>query len=150
MKRFFVVLLSVAILLGAFTGCIGGQASYEFDTENMHFVQFETPADDAPVARIETSIGTIQLVLFPEEAPKACENFIGLVEKGFYNTTEFFNIEQGVACIAGSLTPDGLTPSTIYDNQKFPNEYSSNLWPFSGCVGTISDEDGKKRQPAFS
>ena len=149
MRRCLIGLLAAVVMSCALAGCQSSAAQYEFDTENMHFVQFETPSAHAPVANIETSIGTIQLLLFPEEAPKACENFIGLVEKGFYNNTEFFNIEQGVACIAGSLTNDGVSPSTIYDDQKFDNEYSSNLWPFSGCVGTISDEEGKSDSRFF-
>ncbi|MBI4845105.1 MAG: peptidylprolyl isomerase [Candidatus Omnitrophica bacterium] len=34
---------------------------------------------------LETTQGNIELKLMPEIAPKTCENFIKLVEKGYYN-----------------------------------------------------------------
>ena len=33
----------------------------------------------------ETTSGTIEIKLMPEVAPKACENFIRLIEDGYYD-----------------------------------------------------------------
>lgn len=148
MKKWIAVTTAVLLLTLSLAGC-GGGASYSFDEENMHLVQFDAPADDAPVAVVTTNYGVVDFVLFPEEAPVACENFIELVEQGFYDGTEFFRIEPEIACIAGSTTTDGLSPTTIYDGQKFENEYTSNMWAFSGAVGTISDEEGKSDSRFF-
>lgn len=134
-------LLLALVFAFALTGC-GSSSSYEFDEENMVLVQFETPADDAPVAHISTNMGDVWFVLYPDEAPVACENFTELVNDGWYDGTEFFRIESDTACIAGSKTTDGNTPTTIYNEEKFENEYTSNVWPFAGAVGTISNEDG--------
>ena len=142
------LLLALALLLAfSLTAC--GGSSYNFDETDMHLVQFETPADDAPVAHVATSMGDVWFVLYPDEAPVACENFMTLAGQGWYDGTEFFRIEPKTACIAGSKTTDGNTPTTIYNEEKFENEYTMNVWPFAGAVGTISNEDGKSDSRFF-
>ena len=140
MKRWiavcFVLLFSLLLC-----GCSNTNA-YVFDEENMRLVQFEAPSDDQPAVLMETNMGDIYIVLYPDEAAVACENFQALVEQGWYDGTEFFQIESNTACVAGSQTPDGSTVTTIYNEKKFENEYTSNMWPFSGAMGTISDEEG--------
>jgi len=42
-------------------------------------------AMDAKNVVLETNQGNIEIKLFPDAAPKACENFTKLVEKGYYN-----------------------------------------------------------------
>lgn len=142
-------LLAALVLLLAFSLTACGGSSYNFDETDMHLVQFETPADDAPVAHVSTSMGDVWFVLYPDEAPVACENFMTLAEQGWYDGTEFFRIEPKTACIAGSKTTDGNTPTTIYNEEKFENEYTMNVWPFAGAVGTISNEDGKSDSRFF-
>ena len=42
-----------------------------------------------PIAILETTKGTIKLVLYPEVTPKTVTNFIKLVKQGFYNGLPF-------------------------------------------------------------
>jgi peptidyl-prolyl cis-trans isomerase B (cyclophilin B) len=46
----------------------------------------------APIVNMVTSKGTIEIKLFPKEAPISCANFIKLVNKGFYNGLSFHRI----------------------------------------------------------
>lgn len=46
----------------------------------------------APIVIFETSLGTIELQLFPKIAPKACKNFIALTDKGYYNGLIFHRV----------------------------------------------------------
>lgn len=55
----------------------------------------ETPAAQKTYAIIETSLGDIELELFPEDAPKTAENFIKLAEQGFYNNIKFHRVIKG-------------------------------------------------------
>src|SRR3989338_4837577 len=48
------------------------------------FAQTAAPADGEQIVIMETSKGTIRIRLFPELAPKTVENFVGLIEKGYY------------------------------------------------------------------
>ncbi len=52
----------------------------------------EAKADDLPRVKLHTSQGDIVLELFENEAPNTVANFISLVEKGFYNGTQFHRV----------------------------------------------------------
>jgi peptidyl-prolyl cis-trans isomerase-like protein 2 len=43
-------------------------------------------------ARLHTSLGDLNLELHCDLAPKTCENFLGLCEKGYYNNTKFHRL----------------------------------------------------------
>jgi cyclophilin family peptidyl-prolyl cis-trans isomerase len=48
--------------------------------------------DDAPRVRIETTMGPVVLELYPDQAPKTVENFLGYVRGGFYDGTIFHRV----------------------------------------------------------
>ena len=56
---------------------------------------------------LETSQGTIECKLFCDVAPKACENFIGLVKKGYYDGTVFHRVIPGFMIQGGDPTATG-------------------------------------------
>ena len=50
-------------------------------------------------ATLHTTLGDVHLQLFPEYAPKAVENFLGLAQKGYYDGVIFHRvIEKFVRC----------------------------------------------------
>lgn len=55
----------------------------------------------APTVEIVTSQGTLTIELWPEKAPKTVENFLGLVEDGFYEGTIFHRVIAGFMIQAG-------------------------------------------------
>ncbi|MCF7854255.1 MAG: peptidyl-prolyl cis-trans isomerase [Candidatus Pacebacteria bacterium] len=71
----------------------------------------EQGADDrierqTPIAVMQTSLGTIEIELFPEDAPGTVRNFINYVEEGFYDHTIFHRVIPGFMIQAGGLSPD--------------------------------------------
>ena len=44
---------------------------------------------------LETNQGVIEIELMPDVAPKACENFTKLAEKGYYNGLIFHRVIKG-------------------------------------------------------
>ena len=44
-------------------------------------------------ATLDTSEGSIEIELFPDEAPKTVENFVKLARDGFYDRTTFHRVE---------------------------------------------------------
>jgi peptidyl-prolyl cis-trans isomerase B (cyclophilin B) len=48
-----------------------------------------------PIVVIETTQGCVEVKLFPDKAPLACENFIRLAESGYYNGVKFHRIIPG-------------------------------------------------------
>lgn len=79
---------------------------------------------------LETTQGPIEIELMPKIAPGACENFIGLAEKGYYNGTVFHRVikefmiqggdptgtGRGGASIWGKPFKDETSPDVIFDN----------------------------------
>ncbi|MBU1273902.1 MAG: peptidyl-prolyl cis-trans isomerase [Proteobacteria bacterium] len=56
-----------------------------------------------PVVKLQTSLGDIEVELYPEKAPKSVENFLSYVNKGFYNGTVFHRIINGFMIQGGGL-----------------------------------------------
>lgn len=65
-------------------------------------------------AVLETNQGVIELRLFPEAAPKTCENFIGLIEKGYYNGIIFHRVIPEFMLQGGDPTGTGSGGTSIW------------------------------------
>ncbi len=74
-----------------------------------------------PVVVFETNLGTIELTLMPEVAPKACENFIGLVGRHFYNGVSFHRVIKNFMIQGGDPTGTGAGGNSIW-NKPFEDE----------------------------
>jgi cyclophilin family peptidyl-prolyl cis-trans isomerase len=55
---------------------------------------------------METSMGTIDLELYPDKAPATVENFVHYVKKGHYNGTIFHRVISNFMIQGGGFTPD--------------------------------------------
>lgn len=58
-------------------------------------------------ATIITNKGNIHLQLFPQEAPKTVNNFVFLVQEGFYDGIKFHRVVPGFVIQAGDPTGTG-------------------------------------------
>ena len=118
----------------------------KIDPADIDFIQFKTPAAGAQTASIETSMGTVKVVLFPEEAPNAVNNFIELAKKGYYDGQKFYEVVPTVRVAGGS--PDGGKSGESAGGDKFADEYSLNLWHFNGALamnnGGIPDQNDSR------
>jgi len=76
------------------------------------------------VVVLETSQGSIELTLSPDIAPKTCENFVKLVEKGYYNGTIFHRVIPEFMIQGGDPTGTGRGGSSIW-GKPFGDEFSS-------------------------
>ncbi|BEQ14824.1 peptidyl-prolyl cis-trans isomerase [Desulfoferula mesophila] len=56
-----------------------------------------------PVVKLQTSMGDIEIELYPDKAPKTVENFLNYVNKGFYNGTVFHRVINGFMVQGGGL-----------------------------------------------
>ncbi|MDP2652991.1 MAG: peptidylprolyl isomerase [Candidatus Omnitrophota bacterium] len=83
-------------------------------------------AQPDPVVVLETTQGTIELQLFPEAAPRACENFLGLVKKGYYDGIIFHRVIRGFMIQGGDPTGTGTGGESIYGG-TFEDEVSPDL-----------------------
>ena len=74
-----------------------------------------------PQVLLQTTSGELTLELFPKAAPKAVENFLRLVEMGYYNGIGFHRIIKGFMIQGGDPTGTGRGGSSIW-NKPFEDE----------------------------
>jgi peptidyl-prolyl cis-trans isomerase B (cyclophilin B) len=76
------------------------------------FAADKAPAK-APKAIIKTKFGDMEVLFFPEKAPKHVENFLSLAKSGFYNGTIFHRVIPGFMIQGGDPnTKDPKKPET--------------------------------------
>ena len=75
---------------------------------------------------LETNQGNIVLKLFPETAPKAVENFLGLVNKGYYNGIIFHRVIKGFMIQGGDPTGTGMGGESMW-GKPFEDEVSAGV-----------------------
>lgn len=77
-------------------------------------------------AVLETNQGIIKIELMPEVAPKACENFTKLIEKGYYDGIIFHRVIKGFMIQGGDPTGTGMGGESMWGS-PFEDEVSSNV-----------------------
>ncbi|GHB96710.1 peptidylprolyl isomerase [Cerasicoccus arenae] len=79
-----------------------------------------------PTAILETNQGTIEIELMPDIAPKTCENFIGLINKGYYDGIIFHRIIKDFMLQGGDPTGTGRGGESLWGG-KFDDEFDRNV-----------------------
>lgn len=74
-------------------------------------------------AIIETSKGTLNLVLFEEKAPKTVANFINLAQRGYYDELTFHRVIDNFMIQGGCPNGDGRGGP----GYKFEDEFDASL-----------------------
>jgi len=88
-------------------------------------------AADNPRVLLTTSMGEIELELEAEKAPISVENFLGYVERGFYDGTVFHRIIPGFMVQGGGFD-EGLNQKPT--RQPIKNEADNGLHNVRGTV----------------
>lgn len=78
------------------------------------------------VAIMKTTMGTVELELFPDQAPKTVENFVGLAKKGYYNGVIFHRVIANFMIQGGDPTGTGRGGESIW-GKAFGDEFSASL-----------------------
>ena len=102
-------------------------------------------AGEAPVVRLETTLGNIDIELMPDKAPRTVENFLGLVDNGFYDGLVFHRVVAGFVIQAGGYD-DRLVyrspPATVVNESanRVKNEQ------YTVAMARLSDPDSADTQ----
>ena len=75
---------------------------------------------------LETNQGVIEIQLKPDIAPKTCENFMGLVEKGYYDGIIFHRVIKSFMIQGGDPTGTGTGGSSIW-GEPFEDEVNPSV-----------------------
>lgn len=101
-----VVRVTVAWMV--FAGCAIFTSALSW-ANDPQIVRIAESSSKTPHALIKTKFGEMEIVFFPELAPKHVESFLNLARKGFYNGTIFHRIIPGFMIQGGD--PNTKDPS---------------------------------------
>lgn len=104
------------------------------DTENSIGYQLEMPKSGDDIAIIHTSMGDITLRFFPENAPKAVENFITLSKNGKYDGTIFHRVINNFMIQTGDYEKGNGTGGKSIWGTAFEDEFCDTLYNIRGSV----------------
>lgn len=96
MKKILISFLALFILISA--GCSTNSKTSKNQTKTQGADPMQPPngvtidKNKDYTAKIQTSMGEIELKLYPKEAPVTVNNFVYLAEKGFYDGTIFHRV----------------------------------------------------------
>ncbi len=85
-----------------------------------------------PQVDIQTNLGNVTVELFPEQAPRTVENFLGYVKSGFYSDTIFHRVIAGFMAQGGGFDKNMVQKPT---RDPIPIESDNGL---KNSTGTIS------------
>jgi peptidyl-prolyl cis-trans isomerase B (cyclophilin B) len=113
--------------------------------KNVQFAEGEKP-----LVAIETSLGKIVVELWPDVAPKHCQNFVYLANKGFYDSLLFHRVVPGFVIQGGDPLGTGMGKP----GYTVPAEFSTSVMHEEGVLSMarLSDPDAKggaQEKPEF-
>lgn len=95
--------------------------------------QLRQPAAGDTVATIKTSMGDIKVVLFPDAAPKAVENFTTHAENGYYDGVIFHRVIPDFMIQGGDPLGKGIGGESIW-GKPFKDEFSRDYHNLRGAL----------------
>lgn len=90
--------------------------------------------------------GTMKIKLFPEQAPKAVENFVTHSNNGYYDEVTFHRILEDFMIQGGDPEGTGMGGQSIWGS-PFEDEFSDDLYPYRGALcmaNSGSDTNGSQ------
>lgn len=146
MKKILCAAVCAALCLSLF-GCSGEEQPGPGGSTTRRAVssgelQFTQPAEGAPIATISTTMGDITVVLYPDQAPMAVENFTDLANSGYYNQMPISRIVEGFCVQTGLGAADTGEGTTTWGQGAFPNEITDALHHYAGALATANGGQG--------
>ena len=104
------------------------------ETSNAEILNFIPPEEGEKIVVITVKdYGEIKIKLFPEAAPEAVENFIGLAEMNYYDELIFHRVIPGFMIQGGDPRGDGTGGNSLWGG-NFDGGIPEGLYHFSGAV----------------
>ena len=85
------------------------------------------------IAVMKTNMGEVEILLFPEVAPKAVENFISLAKEGYYDGIIFHRVIKDFMIQGGDPTGTGMGGESVW-GKPFEDEFSEEARNFRGAL----------------
>ena len=110
--------------------------------------QTNLPADGEITATINTTLGAIKVKLFPEEAPKAVENFVTHAKNGYYDGIIFHRVIKDFMIQGGDPNGTGMGGESIW-GRPFKDEFTPKLHNLRGALSMANAGPGTNGSQFF-
>lgn len=100
------------------------------------------------VAVMKTTMGEIKILLFPDAAPKAVENFTTHAKNGYYNGIIFHRVIPDFMAQAGDPTGTGRGGESIW-GRSFEDEFSVDYHNIRGALSMANAGPGTNGSQFF-
>lgn len=97
------------------------------------YPQLNLAAVEGPVATFKTNKGDFAIKLFPKQAPKTVENFLGLVAKNYYDGIIFHRVIKDFMIQGGDPTGTGMGGQSLW-GAPFEDEIFNELFNIRGAL----------------
>lgn len=110
--------------------------------------QLRTPVAGDTVATMSTTMGEIKILLFPDAAPKAVENFTSHSEAGYYDGLIFHRVIEDFMIQGGDPTGTGTGGDSIW-GRSFEDEFSPDYHNLRGALSMANAGPGTNGSQFF-
>jgi len=110
--------------------------------------QLAQPNKGDLVAIMHTNMGDISIRLFPEQAPKAVENFTTHAGNGYYNGIVFHRVIKDFMIQGGDPTATGCGGESIW-GRNFKDEFTPDLHNLRGALSMANAGPGTNGSQFF-
>ena len=101
-----------------------------------------------PTVTMHTSLGDIDIALFPEHAPKTVENFLTHAKEGYYDGVIFHRVIPDFMIQGGDPTGTGRGGESIW-GITFEDEFSKELFNVKGALSMANAGPGTNGSQFF-
>lgn len=132
-KQHIVIVVAVAIAIIAVYAYLFSTGKEELP-DDLSFPQLTKEVlENERVVEMETTLGTITIKLFEDQAPKAVGNFITHSENGYYDGVSFHRVIKDFMIQGGDPSGTGGGGESIY-GKFFDDEFSKELYNLRGAL----------------
>ena len=110
--------------------------------------QTRAPQQGDTVATMKTTLGDIKILLFPDAAPKAVENFVTHAKNGYYNGIIFHRVIPDFMIQGGDPTGTGRGGESVW-GRSFEDEFSVDYHNIRGAISMANAGPGTNGSQFF-
>ena len=110
--------------------------------------QTRAPQQGDTVATMKTTLGDIKILLFPDAAPKAVENFVTHAKNGYYNGIIFHRVIPDFMIQGGDPTGTGRGGESVWGS-SFEDEFSVDYHNIRGALSMANAGPGTNGSQFF-
>ena len=110
--------------------------------------QFTEVQGNERLVEMVTNKGSIKIKLFPEQAPKAVENFLTHAENGYYDGLIFHRVINDFMIQGGDPNGTGTGGESIW-GKPFEDEFTMDLFNFRGALSMANAGPGTNGSQFF-